>query len=85
MSVIDIPMETVYQRPEALAENHTHYCPGCGHGIAHRLVAEALDELHMRERTILVAPVGCSVFAYEYFNVDGCVAAHGRARRWPPE
>lgn len=79
MSVIDIPMEIVYQRPEALAETHTHYCPGCGHGIAHRLVAEALDELNMRERTILVAPVGCSVFAYDYFNVDGCVAAHGRA------
>lgn len=79
MNVMDIPMEVVYERPEALAENHTHYCPGCGHGIAHRLVAEALDELNMRERTILVAPVGCSVFAYEYFNVDGCVAAHGRA------
>ncbi len=76
---MDIPMEIVYQRPESLTDTHTHYCPGCGHGIAHRLVAEALDELNMRERTILVAPVGCSVFAYDYFNVDGCVAAHGRA------
>jgi 2-oxoglutarate ferredoxin oxidoreductase subunit beta len=72
-------MEVVYERPEALAENYTHYCPGCTHGVAHRLVAEALDELNMRERTVLVAPVGCSVFAYDYFNVDGTVAAHGRA------
>lgn len=72
-------MEVVYQRPESLAQKHTHYCPGCTHGVAHRLVAEALDELGMRERAILVAPVGCSVFAYEYFNIDGCEAAHGRA------
>ncbi|MCP4718861.1 MAG: 2-oxoglutarate oxidoreductase, partial [Desulfobacteraceae bacterium] len=52
---------------------------GCTHGIAHRLLAEALDELGLRERTILVAPVGCSVLAYDYFDVDGCEAAHGRA------
>lgn len=71
--------DIVYERPDALAEKYTHYCPGCTHGIAHRLIAEALDELGLRERTILVAPVGCSVFAYDYFNVDGCVAAHGRA------
>jgi 2-oxoglutarate ferredoxin oxidoreductase subunit beta len=72
-------MELVYERPESLANVHTHYCPGCTHGIAHRLLAEALDELNMQERTILVAPVGCSVFAYAYFNVDACEAAHGRA------
>lgn len=72
-------MELVYKRPEALAEVHTHYCPGCTHGIAHRLLAEAIDELGIQERTILVAPVGCSVFAYHYFNVDACEAAHGRA------
>lgn len=72
-------MELVYKRPEALAEAHTHYCPGCTHGIAHRLLAEAIDELGIQERTILVAPVGCSVFAYHYFNVDACEAAHGRA------
>jgi 2-oxoglutarate ferredoxin oxidoreductase subunit beta len=72
-------MELVYTRPESLADVYTHYCPGCTHGIAHRLVAEVLDELGLRERTILVAPVGCSVFAYNYFEVDGCVAAHGRA------
>ncbi|MCC7206174.1 MAG: 2-oxoglutarate oxidoreductase [Anaerolineae bacterium] len=72
-------MELVYTRPEALAEAHTNYCPGCTHGIAHRLLAEALDELGVREQTILVAPVGCSVFSYQYFEVDACVAAHGRA------
>jgi 2-oxoglutarate ferredoxin oxidoreductase subunit beta len=79
--VLDTPldMQLVYQRPEALADMHTRYCPGCTHGTAHRLLAEALDELGLQEKTILVAPVGCSVFAYEYFNVDGCVAAHGRA------
>ncbi|MBX3066367.1 MAG: 2-oxoglutarate oxidoreductase [Anaerolineae bacterium] len=72
-------MEVVYQFPDALAHVPSFYCPGCTHGIAHRLLAEAIDELHLRERTILVAPVGCAVFAYKYFNVDGCVAAHGRA------
>jgi 2-oxoglutarate ferredoxin oxidoreductase subunit beta len=72
-------MELIYSRPESLADMHTHYCPGCTHGIAHRLLAEALDELGMRERTILVAPVGCSVFAYNYFDTDACEAAHGRA------
>jgi 2-oxoglutarate ferredoxin oxidoreductase subunit beta len=72
-------MELIYQRPETLAEAHTHYCPGCTHGIAHRLLAEAIDEVGMREQTILVAPVGCSVFAYHYFEMDACEAAHGRA------
>ncbi len=74
------PNETlVYARPQSLAECYTHYCPGCTHGTAHRLVAEVLDELELRERTILVASVGCSVFAYNYFNVDACEAPHGRA------
>jgi 2-oxoglutarate ferredoxin oxidoreductase subunit beta len=69
----------VYQRPESLTTAHTFYCPGCTHGIAHRLVAEVLDELEIRERTIGIAPVGCSVLAYNYFNVDFAEAAHGRA------
>ncbi len=69
----------VYERPHALDETHTHYCPGCTHGIAHRLVAEVLDELGVQEKAILVAPVGCSVLAYNYFDVDGAEAAHGRA------
>lgn len=75
----EITMDLVYERPLALSDAHTHYCPGCTHGIAHRLLAEALDELNLREKTILVAPVGCAVFAYQYFNLDGCEAAHGRA------
>jgi 2-oxoglutarate/2-oxoacid ferredoxin oxidoreductase subunit beta len=82
MIATDIPlteMELVYQRPASLGSGTMHYCPGCTHGVAHRLLAEALDELDLRERTILVAPVGCAVFAYEYFDVDGCEAAHGRA------
>ncbi len=72
-------MQVVYEHPESLIDTPTSYCPGCTHGIAHRLVAEALDELGLRERTVLVAPVGCSVFIYQYFNVDACVAPHGRA------
>jgi 2-oxoglutarate/2-oxoacid ferredoxin oxidoreductase subunit beta len=71
--------QLVYSRPESLVEVSTHYCPGCTHGIAHRLIAEVLDEMNIRERTIGVAPVGCSVFAYNYFNFDFVEAAHGRA------
>lgn len=67
------------KRPESLTDREFTYCPGCHHGIVHRLVAEVIDELKIRGRTILVAPVGCSVFAYEFFNVDGTVAPHGRA------
>ncbi len=72
-------MEVIYRRPEALQDVPTHYCPGCGHGIAHRLVGEVLDELGTRAQTIGVAPVGCAVFAYNYLNVDFIEAAHGRA------
>lgn len=72
-------VQLVYQRPESLAEVSTHYCPGCTHGVAHRLVAEVLDEMGVREKTVGVAPVGCSVFAYNYFNCDFVQAAHGRA------
>lgn len=68
-----------YTHPQALFETKTHYCPGCTHGIAHRILAEAIDELELNERAIFVAPVGCSVFSYQYFNLDGCEAAHGRA------
>lgn len=71
--------QLVYKRPEALAEFPTHYCPGCTHGVAHRLIAEVIDEMGIRERTIGVAPVGCSVFAYNYFDCDFVEAAHGRA------
>ncbi len=71
--------KVVYQRPESLTSTVTHYCPGCTHGVAHRLIAEVLDEMGLREKTIGVAPVGCSVFAYNYFNHDFVEAAHGRA------
>ena len=69
----------VYTRPDSMADVPTHYCPGCTHGVAHRLIAEVLDEMNLREKTIGVAPVGCSVFAYNYFETDFVEAAHGRA------
>ena len=71
--------ETVFSRPGALAAVTTHYCPGCTHGIIHRLIAEVIDELGIRERTVGVAPVGCAVLAYNYFTVDFQEASHGRA------
>lgn len=71
--------DLIFQRTPAMTETITHYCPGCTHGIIHRLVGEVLDELELRERTVGVAPVGCSVLAYNYFNVDFLEAAHGRA------
>ena len=72
-------METIFSRPEALRTASTHYCPGCTHGVIHRMVAESLDELGLRERTVGIAPVGCAVLAYDYFNCDFMEAAHGRA------
>jgi len=69
----------VYSRPKSFTDVQSHYCPGCTHGVAHRLVAEVLDEMGMREHTIGVASVGCSVFAYNYFNMDFVQAPHGRA------
>ncbi len=74
-----IPEEIVYQRPESLVEVSTHYCPGCTHGVAHRLIAEVIDEMGIRDRMIGVASVGCSVFAYNYFDFDWVQAPHGRA------
>ncbi len=72
-------MATVFEKPKALTDAVLHYCPGCTHGIIHRLVAEVMDELGITVKTIGVAPVGCSVFAYNYFNCDMVQAAHGRA------
>jgi 2-oxoglutarate ferredoxin oxidoreductase subunit beta len=69
----------VFEKPKALADVPMHYCPGCTHGIIHRLVAEAIDALGIEGKTIGVAPVGCSVMAYNYFNCDMVEAAHGRA------
>ncbi|MGE5397109.1 MAG: thiamine pyrophosphate-dependent enzyme [Chitinophagales bacterium] len=72
-------MKLVQTKPESLTDAKFHYCPGCTHGIIHRLVAECIDELKVRERTIGICPVGCAVLAYDYFNVDMLEAAHGRA------
>ena len=72
-------METVFKKTNGLTEVGFHYCPGCTHGIVHRLVGEVLEELDILDKTIAVAPVGCSVFAYNYFNCDAHEAAHGRA------
>ena len=72
-------MTTVFDRPHALKDVSLHYCPGCTHGIIHRLVAEAIDELGIEGRSVGIASVGCSVLTYNYFNVDMIQAAHGRA------
>jgi 2-oxoglutarate/2-oxoacid ferredoxin oxidoreductase subunit beta len=69
----------VYGKPDVLADRSTHYCPGCGHGVVHRLLAEVLTELDLPAHTIAVAPVGCAVFAYDYLQVDFVEAPHGRA------
>lgn len=72
-------MEVVYKRTKGIVDMDTHYCPGCTHGIIHKIVGEVLDELGVLGETIGVAPVGCSVLAYKYFNCDMHEAAHGRA------
>ena len=80
--------EISHSRPEAFYQSYdrkdelkhqTHYCPGCGHGIIHKMLACAIDELAIQDRTVLISPVGCSVFAYYYFDVGNVQAAHGRA------
>ena len=73
-------MTTVFKRTQGLTEAKTHYCPGCTHGIVHRLVGEVLEEMGLLEEAIAVVPVGCAVMATSYFNTDGIQAAHGRAR-----
>ncbi len=88
--IID-PANRVYARPRLLTEVNTHYCPGCSHGVVHRIVAELLDEMGLENRAVGIAPVGCAVFAYNYIDVDWVEAAHGRApavataisRLWP--
>ncbi|HUI66344.1 MAG TPA: thiamine pyrophosphate-dependent enzyme [Bacteroidota bacterium] len=72
-------LECVYEAPGTLTDTPLHYCPGCGHGVVHRVLMEAIQELNIQESTIGVAPVGCSVFAYHYMDIDMQEAAHGRA------
>ncbi len=80
MTDYDVENEVlVYNRPDSLTDVSTHYCPGCTHGIAHRLIAEVLDEMGLRENSIGVASVGCSVFSYNYFDFDFVQSPHGRA------
>ncbi len=69
----------VFGAPESLIDRATHYCPGCHHGVAHRLVAELLDEMNLREKAVAISSIGCSVFIYNYINVDAVEAPHGRA------
>ncbi len=71
-------MKVVFKRPESMTDARMHYCPGCGHGIVHRLVAEVIDELNIQEKVIGIAPVGCAVLAYDYWDFDVAEAAHGR-------
>lgn len=71
-------MKKIFSHPESLRDISTHYCAGCGHGIVHRLITEVVDELKIRERVIGIAPVGCAVIAYDYWDFDCCEAAHGR-------
>jgi 2-oxoglutarate ferredoxin oxidoreductase subunit beta len=83
-STLDFPpeaegMDQVYCRPDTLTDVPFHYCPGCGHSVVHRVLMEVIQELDIQDKTIGVAPVGCSVFAYNYMNVDMQEAAHGRA------
>ena len=85
------PENLVYQKPALMNDNHMHYCPGCSHGVVHKLVAEVIEEMGMEEKTVGVSPVGCAVFAYNYLDIDWQEAAHGRApavataikRLWP--
>ena len=72
-------MKTVFTRPKTLTDKQMHYCPGCTHGVIHRLAAEVIDEMGIQDRTIAIAPVGCAVFAYEYWDLDCQQASHGRA------
>jgi 2-oxoglutarate ferredoxin oxidoreductase subunit beta len=71
-------MKKVFSRPRCLKENAFRYCPGCSHGVLHRIVAEVIDDLGVRDRTIGIAPVGCAVFAYDYFDIDMIEVPHGR-------
>lgn len=73
------PDNLVYAKPKSLKETYMHYCPGCSHGVVHRLIAEIIDEMDIQDKTIGIAPVGCAVFAYNYIDIDWQEAAHGRA------
>ena len=73
------PENLVYGKPRLMNENPMHYCPGCSHGVIHKLIAEVIAEMGMEDKTIGISPVGCAVFAYNYLDIDWIEAAHGRA------
>ena len=73
------PENLIYRRTPVLTDKVMHYCPGCGHGLIHRLIAEVVEEMDIQDKTLAIAPVGCSVLAYNYFDIDCAEAAHGRA------
>ncbi|MDD2961030.1 MAG: thiamine pyrophosphate-dependent enzyme [Muribaculaceae bacterium] len=73
------PENRVYQKPRLLNDNHMHYCPGCSHGVVHKIIAELIEEMGLEDKAIGIAPVGCAVFAYNYIDIDWIEAAHGRA------
>ena len=85
------PENVVYQKPTLMNDNHMHYCPGCSHGVVHKLVAEIIEEMGLTDKAVGISPVGCAVFAYNYIDIDWQEAAHGRApalasaikRLWP--
>ena len=79
IETIKSPENLVYAKPELMNDNHMHYCPGCSHGVVHKVIAEVIAELGLQEKTIGIAPVGCAVFAYKYIDIDWQEAAHGRA------
>lgn len=80
MAEVEIKNENlVYAKPKLILDNVMHYCPGCSHGTVHKLVAEVIEEMGMADKTVGVSPVGCSVFAYNYIDIDWIEAAHGRA------
>ena len=72
------PENLVYKKPTLMNDNPMHYCPGCSHGVVHKLIAEVIEEMGMEDKTIGVSPVGCAVFAYNYLDIDWQEAAHGR-------
>ena len=89
-NIID-PQNIVYKKPSLMNDSPMHYCPGCSHGMVHKLVAEIIEEMQLTDKTIGICPVGCAVFAYNYLDIDWIEAAHGRApacatavkRLWP--
>ena len=73
------PENLVYKKPTLMNDNAMHYCPGCSHGVVHKLIAEVIEEMGMEDKTVGISPVGCAVFAYNYLDIDWAEAAHGRA------